>query len=246
MNEGLRRGASTLVLLAILVALCFPVVALLTRFDVLHFRSAFAVLGGLAVCGAILFMLSGFAFVMAQHEQGEARDRRLPLVAILVLLVPLGFVAQAALTAKRVPYLHDVSTDPDNPPQFVHAPSLRTDAENDLVYTQENAQLQRQGYPEIVPLMLPGTLSTVLTQVQAAVRQLGWELTYVDQEQGGLEATDTSFWFGFVDDIVVRLREDVETGSVQVDVRSVSRVGKSDLGMNAKRITRLLAALQNR
>jgi uncharacterized protein (DUF1499 family) len=78
--------------------------------------------------------------------------------------------------------------------------------------------------------------------VQQVAGKLGWQVVNVDPANGLLEATDTSFWFGFVDDIVVRLT--VDAGKTRVDIRSVSRVGQSDIGKNAARINAFLTALQ--
>jgi uncharacterized protein (DUF1499 family) len=243
MKAILQRGLPVLIVLALLVALSFPVTALLTKFGVLHFRTAFAVLGGLAVCAALLFMISGFLFVFAQHEGENGAARTTPLVTIVILLIPLGFVVNSALLAKRVPFIHDVTTDPDNPPLYKHAHIIRGAADNPLDYDPAAAALQRKGYPDIVPVAIPGSLSSVFAQVEREMHTLGWNITYQDAEAGHLEATQTSFWFGFVDDIVVRLSAQPDTGTVRVDVRSVSRMGKSDLGVNAARINRLLTAL---
>jgi uncharacterized protein (DUF1499 family) len=81
----------------------------------------------------------------------------------------------------------------------------------------------------------------VLSRATEAARALGWEIVATAPADGRLEATDRTRWFGFRDDVVVRVRPD-GSGS-RVDARSVSRVGRSDLGTNARRIERFLAAL---
>jgi uncharacterized protein (DUF1499 family) len=82
---------------------------------------------------------------------------------------------------------------------------------------------------------------TVQKAIDAA-RSLGWEIVSSDAPGGRIEATDTSMWFGFKDDVVVRVLPDPSGGS-RVDVRSVSRVGTSDIGANAKRVREFLAKL---
>ncbi|HQX74726.1 MAG TPA: DUF1499 domain-containing protein, partial [Thermoflexales bacterium] len=67
-------------------------------------------------------------------------------------------------------------------------------------------------------------------------RSLGWQIHHTDAARGMLEASETTFWFGFTDDIVIRVRPHHE-GS-RIDLRSVSRVGRGDLGANARRILR--------
>jgi uncharacterized protein (DUF1499 family) len=82
-----------------------------------------------------------------------------------------------------------------------------------------------------------------LDEAAVVARQLGWEIVAVDRARGVLEAIDTTFWFRFKDDIVVRLRDRAQ-GGTRVDVRSKSRIGRSDLGTNARRIRAYLADLR--
>ena len=79
---------------------------------------------------------------------------------------------------------------------------------------------------------------------QALAREQGWWVGSVNASTGVIEATTRSFWFGFTDDIVVRVLPD-GSGS-RIDMRSVSRVGRSDLGANAGRIRRFQAQLRER
>jgi uncharacterized protein (DUF1499 family) len=75
-----------------------------------------------------------------------------------------------------------------------------------------------------------------------AARGLGWEIVGVEPAEGRIEATDTTFWFGFKDDVVVRIRP--EGSRSRIDVRSLSRVGRSDVGANARRIRRFVERLE--
>ena len=120
---------------------------------------------------------------------------------------------------------------------------LRKDARNTLDYSQEVARQQREAYPDIKPLVLEVPAAQVFDRAVRAARDAGWELVNVSAEQWRIEATDTTSFFGFKDDIVVRL---TPIGSrTVVDVRSVSRIGRSDVGTNAKRIREYLAALSS-
>jgi uncharacterized protein (DUF1499 family) len=76
----------------------------------------------------------------------------------------------------------------------------------------------------------------------SAARSLGWQVIDANEKEGRIEATDTTFWFGFKDDIVVRITP--TAGGSRIDVRSVSRVGRSDLGTNAKRVRGYLKKIQ--
>ncbi|MFN7054328.1 DUF1499 domain-containing protein [Hyphomonas sp.] len=100
-------------------------------------------------------------------------------------------------------------------------------------------------YPLIAPLIAPGvTADQAYGAALAAIEARGWTLILAEPEEGRIEATETSFWFGFHDDILIRVRE--EDGAARIDVRSVSRVGLSDLGVNAKRIRGLLDEIETR
>ena len=103
------------------------------------------------------------------------------------------------------------------------------------------ADQQRAAYPYVKPLVSSVSRGEMLTRVEGALGDMGLEVVSVDADAGLIEATDTTFWFGFKDDVAVRVRSE-GSGSV-VDIRSVSRVGQSDLGKNAERIAAILSAL---
>jgi uncharacterized protein (DUF1499 family) len=142
--------------------------------------------------------------------------------------------------ARSVPPIHDISTDLTDPPAFVAVLPHRADAQNPATYGgPEVAAAQRKGYPDIQPLELATALEAAYARALAAAQAMGWELIAADAATARIEATATTLWFGFKDDVVVRVRP-AATGS-RIDVRSVSRVGKSDVGTNAKRIRAYLA-----
>ena len=138
-------------------------------------------------------------------------------------------------TARHSP-IHDVSTDRDNPPQFVAVLPLRAAAKaaNSTDYDAKTAELQKETYPDIGPLHLDVPPAQAFDRAAAAAREMKWDIVATDPAQGRIEATATTFWFGFKDDVVVRIAAD-GSGS-RVDVRSLSRIGKSDVGANAKRV----------
>ena len=104
------------------------------------------------------------------------------------------------------------------------------------------AKLQQQGYPDIKSLIVKAPPAEAMQKAIDAARSSGWEIVSTDSPSGRLEATDTTMWFGFKDDIVVQVRPEASGGS-RIDVRSVSRVGGSDVGANAKRIREFLSRL---
>ena len=143
----------------------------------------------------------------------------------------------------RVPPIHDITTDTTNPPQFVAIVPLRAQARNPVVYEgDEIAKQQRAAYPDIQPIVL-GTWpsETAFDRALAAARKMGWRIIDSNAAEGRIEATDTTPFFGFVDDIVIRVS--IIGSRTQIDVRSLSRIGRSDLGANAWRVRRYTHAL---
>jgi uncharacterized protein (DUF1499 family) len=167
--------------------------------------------------------------------------------ATLVLSIALGagaawFPLQMALRAKALPAIHDISTDLSHPPAFIAVLPLRADAANPAAHGgAEIAAAQRRAYPDIRPLMLAIPSAQAHARALAQARKMGWEIVAADAKSGRIEATATTFWFGFKDDVVIRIAP--VSNASRVDVRSVSRVGKSDVGANAARIRAYLAAL---
>jgi uncharacterized protein (DUF1499 family) len=143
-----------------------------------------------------------------------------------------------------VPPIHDITTDPDNPSAFVVAAPLREAAGPDRVAYEgaRIAEQQRLAYPEIAPLILAMAPGAAFNRALDAAQRMGWTILAADDAVGRIEASDRSRWFGFTDDIVIRISAS-GTGS-RVDLRSSSRLGRSDLGVNAARIGNYLAALR--
>ena len=186
--------------------------------------------------GVIAVLLSIIGLVRA-GSKGMA-------VAGLVLgVIAAGMPLKNINTARHSP-IHDVSTDRENPPQFVAVLPLRTAAKaaNSTDYDAKTAELQKETYPDIGPLHLDVPPAQAFDRAQNAAREMKWDIVATDPAQGRIEATATTFWFGFKDDIVVRIAAD-GTGS-RVDVRSLSRIGKSDVGANAKRVREYLAKVK--
>lgn len=167
----------------------------------------------------------------------------LALPAVAVSAAALYVPWQMAELARTRPTISDISTDVGDPPQFVALKAARDQAQNGSGWSG-NAELQRQHYLDIAPVTLPGGTATVLPLVEATARDMGWTVALADANAGRLEASHRTQWFGFVDDVVVRLRP--EGDKVVVDIRSASRIGANDLGQNAERIRDFLGRLQAR
>jgi hypothetical protein len=173
------------------------------------------------------------------------------VVAVTVIATPVHMQQRA----QTVPPIHDITTDMDNPPAFVALARAREAAPNAVDYPGiETARQQRASYPMLQPV----TLAVPMAQVQTATRDLiaarDWQLAEaspttleaaavaLEAKTTTLEATATTRWFGFKDDVVIRLTD--TSDGVRVDMRSASRLGKSDLGTNAERIQDFLEDLQ--
>jgi uncharacterized protein (DUF1499 family) len=164
------------------------------------------------------------------------------LVGLGVGLIVAGLPWQWWQKAQRVPPIHDITTDTETPPVFVAILPLRADAPNTADYGgPEVAAQQRAGYPHLGPLILQASPQQAFKRALAAARDMGWEIVAAEPSDGRIEATATTFWFGFKDDVVVRVSL-TDRGS-RIDVRSVSRVGRSDVGANAERIEAYLARI---
>ena len=229
------------------IALVVAVVAIAlsglgSRWGWWHFRTGFAILkwGAYAALAAAALTL---ASALVRRDAG--RRRALVMAAVLSAIV-VGVVAvpwQMRRTARAVPPIHDITTDMENPPAFV-ALRERPGARNPVEYGgEEVAAQQRTAYPDIAPVVLQVPPAEAVSRAAGAARELGWTIAAVDTADGRVEATDRTRWFGFYDDVVVRVTP--ANGGSRVDVRSLSRVGGSDVGANAARIRRFVAKLQN-
>lgn len=176
------------------------------------------------------------------------------LILFIVLLLLPGFSAsrpailkRAALTIPGVillslllrsggqyPEIHDISTDLADPPQFRAAQEQRGPGSNGLEINADTLAIQRASYPEVQTLRSDLPIETVYERALRVAEEMGWEVYYQNLDQGVIEAVDTTAIMAFKDDIAIRMR--TNASGTLLDLRSVSRVGVSDLGANAKRI----------
>lgn len=170
-----------------------------------------------------------------------AQLRGFPLALAAVVIGAATFVVPYLhyQGSRGAPPIHDITTDTANPPAFVAVVPLRRGAPNPVEYGGPSiAQQQGIAYPDIVPLQLSGPPEKAFERALAAARELGWEIVAAVPAEGRIEATDSTRWFGLKDDIVVRVS--ANAGASRIDVRSVSRLGRGDQGMNARRIREYL------
>jgi uncharacterized protein (DUF1499 family) len=243
--------ANKLQWLAVILLALYPLAIMAARLDITHFRNSFLIFIVSALIGFIVLVLSIFKLSKGQDSESKAL-----LISIVLTAIPLGLLGSNIIKARTLPFIHDITTDIQNPPQFVAAVTDRTSDDHPVDYEGDAvAQLQVAGYPNLTTLELNQPVESVLAQAQNVVKDLGWVVLASNTTQSPftLEAVDESFLFGFKDDIVIRMEafttpeQNVDVpAKTRVDVRSMSRVGKSDLGANAARIESFLEALQNR
>lgn len=204
------------------------------RFEWMEYRDALGLFQGAVWLSLITTGLAMIGLVIGR------RSTSLALVLLICSSIGAsGVIMQAQ--AENTPTIHDVSTDTENPPLFKAV--RRTPEMNSLEYGgEEVANQQRQAYPDIQPLESPLSADAVYARALESARQMGWEIVAEDSLDGRIEATATSTFFGFRYDLAIRVQPR-EGGGTRVDVRSVSRVGKGDLGANADLIRSYLSRL---
>jgi uncharacterized protein (DUF1499 family) len=226
-------------------ALFFALAALTAGFGsrggLWHFRTGFTILtwaawGGMVV--AVVALLGVIAAINARQLRSGGIALLALIVGALIFVVP--YTWQSA--ARAVPPIHDISTDLEHPPDFVAILPLRRDAPNPADYGgNEVARQQSAAYPDIKAVILNIRPEVAFPRVLAVAHDLGWKIVAEVPAEGRIEATDTTFWFGFTDDIVIRITPVADRSLV--DIRSVSRVGRSDVGTNARRIREFMQSL---
>jgi uncharacterized protein (DUF1499 family) len=221
-------------LLAIVAAIMLLAAGPGCRLSLWSFRTGFALMKYGAISGLVAAALGVLAVLALYRTSGQRLLMRIlfPVVIGMVVFAIPYFWKQ---TAGRVPKIHDISTDTAKPPRFVAALPLRSKTDNSAEYGGAAiAAEQAQAYPDIRPITLAGTADQVFAKALDTSRHMGWTIVASSPDEGRIEAIATTFWFGFSDDIVIRI-SGFGTGS-QVDIRSASRVGVSDVGTNARRI----------
>jgi uncharacterized protein (DUF1499 family) len=137
--------------------------------------------------------------------------------------------------------IHDVTTDPHDPPPFVALRDTRLACKNGMDYSGLDAAAHHQRYPDVTPLIFTQAPEKIFRNALGVVEKLGWVVAAASESEGRIEATATTRILRFKDDVVIRIRK--EGSDTRLDIRSASRVGRSDLGANAKRLGTFLFEL---
>ncbi len=247
-----NRTAGILLILALLAAAGVLAAGPFYRFGLIDLRAAFDLMRRAFYAAAGVAGISLVALVIAAIRR-ERRAAFLLALTLVIAAIPAIGLYRFRARAMAVPPIHDVTTDLADPPAFVVLHPRAGEAEPvvpaggradlaDLSPQERWKVYHREAYGDLAPLRLETDPADAIALAERVARDLGWKIVAVDPSGGRLEATDTTFWFGFKDDVVVRARPDpTHAGVVLLDVRSVSRIGISDLGANAARIERFLA-----
>lgn len=220
---------------------------------------------GLPLFGVSLIL--GLVALVAGLVRKPRTGLRMALVGLLVPVLALGFLVSVQRKSAGIPPIHDVATDIADPPAFSAAVMAARQAVQANPVESMTApmgslkayqgpafagiagktlgQVGHDAYPAVRPLTLAAAPAKVAAAAEAEAKAQGWTVVTSNPAAGVVEATAETFWFGFKDDVAVRVRPSASGGSV-VDVRSTSRVGLSDIGANAKRIEVFLAGLKVR
>lgn len=234
-----------LLFLALLVSLGFGLSGYLYQLDVLGLGGAMSLLRYSAYTAMGIGIIAVISLFFAARSRFKKRHLFYSMMAVVLCGIVSGVALYWSYQANNHPFLHDISTDTENPPAFDVIAGLRADAPNPPEYPgEEAAEIQREGYPDIITTYMAYDRSVVFHEALALIESRGWSLAQADEEEGIIEATETLPWFGFKDDVVIRMQ--AERGRTIFDMRSKSRVGGTDLGVNAARITNFIEDLRVR
>ena len=244
--EHLSRKACWSLRIAILSVAVFAGAFVWHRFFGLPTPLALKVFGGAAAGAAVSLTLAAAALasIWKEGHLGAGRASFAVFFSVLVLAVPLWSLPGLL----RLPRIYEVTTDTASPPAFDRVAQIRQGQANPVHYEPAFGSMQAAAYPDIKPLLVQRPLIDVYSSVREVVKALNWKV--IDEQapeagrSGHIEAVDRTFFFGFTDDIAIRI-----TGSpkaAKIDIRSSSRFGQHDLGRNAQRIRRFMTEIKLR
>lgn len=262
-RRKLRRWVNRLTWAFIILApLVFAIAAIGFKLGLFDLGVAFGTLN--QKVGPLVLLLCGIMGVLSLIGAFIVTPRKGLVPGVLGVVIMAGAFVKLGATKKAVyedlPFIHDVTTDTQDPPVFgqvISTERAAIEGVNTMDYIGKKAPifkdekpageklvsaLQTKAFPEIRPLVLSDPKDVVFGEALATAKSMGWEIKEENLAEGRIDATDTTFWYGFEDDITIRLRDGKGGGTI-VDVRSLSRIGGSDLGKNAERVGAFLERL---
>ncbi len=235
--------AKTFFYLSLICALVFTLSGYGYQWGIWGLGTGFTLLryGAYAAIGLAIIQTSFFFFM----KDSGISVKAMILTGFLITLIISATAIYWQYKARSVPPIHDITTDIQSPPEFVAMERLRADAPNPPEYAgEETAQQQREAYPDIQPLIISAPEQEVIDEIVTLLSSRDWDIVSINRKDGRIEATETLAWFGFKDDVVFRVTS--TNGDTRVDMRSKSRIGRGDVGVNADRIREFLSDLEAR
>ena len=207
----------------------------------------FKLAAGLGLLFGLLAVIASLIALVRTSPRSGRTGRSNAWTGLALGAIALFLLLRPAFMSGGFPAIHDVTTNPDDPPAFSEEVARAPDRMNGVLYPDPDADvilMQREAFPDLTPIELAAPPPNALDRAQEVAEELGWVVTRTDSSTFSLEAFDTSRVFRFVDDIAIRIRPNSQGGST-IDLRSNSRVGGGDLGANAKRIRAFRDAITN-
>ena len=227
--------------LAVFSVVAVLVSIIIVRFGFQEMKPALATFFGALACAG-LSILVGFAAFVAIWQNGTRGMSRI-LLAFLIDALVLAYPAYLALQYRKLPPIHDITTDPIDPPRFEALARLRTgEGTNTAVYAGlYSAELQRKAYPDIEPVDIQIPVQRAYEIALQLVHKRKWLVIDERPPQpplrpGRIEAVARTPIMGFREDVAIRIAPDGDDS--RVDIRSASRYFESDLGSNAARVSK--------
>jgi hypothetical protein len=216
----------------------FPIAVAAYRLQLWSMGVSFQIIKYTGYVSIAVFLIAILVALFALFKKQKDVAKTCAMVAILLAIPAAGLSTQAA-KAKSLPFLHQVSTDTVNLPAFDAIIALRGEKSNPLDYDREKlAPLQQAAYPELQTILSNLSAEQAFTKAVDTAINLGWEVVAKNTDKGTIEAVDTTLLWAFKDDVAIRVQV-TDTGS-NIDLRSISRVGGTDLGANAERIKKFI------
>jgi len=241
------KTASRLITLGTIISVLGALTVLLSGYGYQwgwwHFSLGFSMIPwgtGAAVLGGLIASVG--LIKQKERNQGQVMTASVGIILLVAAVANLGYWYNEV--QQGYPPIHDITTDMENPPEFVAIAPLRADAPNPVEYAgPETAETQRDFYPDLESLTTGMNYDEAYDRALESARNMPWTLVDESRQEGRIEAYHKLAWFGFIDDVVIRV-DTTETGSI-IDIRSKSRIGRGDLGVNAKRIRAYIEEFQD-
>ena len=237
----------TVAILALVLAFLTAVLAVISGFGVRMewwaYPFGFKLLRTAFVSGLVSGAVAIIASAVGLAKKIPVQRIALPALFVSILVVTIPYVTVGEF--RKIRTYADATTNLEDPPAFVLlADARKTTVSNRPKFTAREAKAaQRKYFPDLQSITIPHPVAESSKKVREILLAMGLTIAPSSRSQERIEATDTSFWFGFKDDVVVVFKA-MPDGSTKIDVRSASRVGKFDGGVNAKRVRAILTALK--